>query len=215
MNKTAKIEMVGRKFGLLTVVKEVEVRNKNGHILYEVICNCGNKKEVLGHSLRNLKSRACNKCQAKLKGTHGMWKSDEFNIWNAMKFRCDKKRKNIYPYKSYAGRGITVCKEWIDSFEVFYNDMGKRPSINHSIDRIDVNKGYYKENCRWATMKEQSRNKTNNNLLEYKGEIKCASEWCEIINMPSSTFYNRLNRGWSMEKVMSTPSRVLNKKIKD
>ena len=176
MNKTAKIEMVGRKFGLLTVIKEVENRNKNGHILYEVICECGNKKEVLGHSLRLFKSRACNRCKSKLTGTHGMWKSNEFNIWNSMKFRCDDKNKNIFSYKQYAGREIKVCKEWIDSFEVFYRDMGKRPSEKHSIDRIDVNKGYYKENCRWATMKEQSRNKTNNRLMEYNGNLKCVSE---------------------------------------
>lgn len=197
--------MIGRKFGLLTVVEEVKERNKHGQIMYNVVCDCGNKKNVLGMSLRNSRSRACNKCQSKLKGSHGMWKTDEFKIWNSMKFRCDKKRLNIYPYKQYSGRGITVCSEWINSFEQFYNDMGKRPSKKHSIDRIDVNKGYYKENCRWATSKIQSRNKTNNRIFIINGVSKCASEICEELNMASSTFYNRLTRGWDIEKIINTP----------
>jgi hypothetical protein len=89
-------------------------------------------------------------------------RNNEYTIWQNMKTRCyNKKTPN---YKDYGGRGIVMSEQWKDSFETFYKDMGKRPSKKHSVDRIDNNKGYSKENCRWATMIEQARNKRNSSL---------------------------------------------------
>lgn len=204
MSITSKKQMINLKFGLFTVLNEVENRNKNGHILYYVICECGNKKTVLGSSLRNGSSKACNSCKHKITGTHGKYKTKEYKTWQSMRFRCDAKNN----YKNYSLKGITVCDEWND-FNVFLKDMGLAPTKKHSIDRINVYKGYNKNNCRWATDKLQARNRTNNKLIEYNGQVKCVSEWCEVLNMPYTTFSNRLKRGWSIEKTIKTP---INKK---
>jgi len=204
MSITSKKQMINLKFGLFTVLNEVENRNKNGHILYDVICECGNKKTVLGSSLRNGGSKACNSCKHKITGTHGKYKTKEYKTWTSMRFRCDAKKN----YKNYSLKGITVCDEWND-FNVFLKDMGLAPTKKHSIDRINVHKGYSKNNCRWATDKVQARNRTNNRLIEYNGQVKCISEWCEVLNMPHNTFSNRLKRGWSIEKTIKTP---INKK---
>lgn len=197
--------MVNKRFGILTVLFELQERNKNGHILYRVVCDCGKEKDVLGSSLRQGLSKSCNCCHL-LKGTHGMWKTKVFRTWTSMLSRCSNPKDPNY--KNYGLRGITVCESWKNSFVNFYNYMGDSNGL--TLDRIDVNKGYYKENCRWANMKTQSRNKRNNKLITYKGDVRCASEWCEILNMSNSTFHNRLLRGWSIEKTIDTP--ILNKR---
>lgn len=207
MGKTSKQSMIGSKYGILTVVSEVEFRNKNGHILYNVRCECGKEKQVLGSSLRTGASRSCNKCSI-LTGSHGMWKSREYKIWSSMKDRCYN--SNNISYKNYGGKGIFVCDSWKNSFKEFYKDMGDSNGL--TIDRIDVYGNYEKSNCRWATPKTQARNRTNNSNLTYKGDTMCVSEWCSIINIPISTFINRLKRGWSIEKCIETPINTKHKR---
>jgi hypothetical protein len=206
MSKTAKKNMVGLKFGLLTVISEQKERNKNGHIMYNVVCDCGKSKSVLGSSLRRGGSKSCNNCIL-LTGGHRMWKSREFKIWGSMKSRCSN--SNDPNYKYYGLRGIKVCERWINSFENFYLDMGKSSGL--SIDRIDVNGNYEPINCRWTDLKTQARNRTNNKLYTYLNETLCVSEWCERLNMPSSTFHNRIIRGWGIEKIITTPIRLKSK----
>ena len=203
---TSKKEMIGKNFGTLLVIKEVEERNKHGYIMYEVMCKCGKIKNVLGSSLRSGASRSCNKCHT-LTGSHGMWKSREFRIWISMKSRCSN--PNDPNYKNYGARGIKVCDEWVNNFKQFFLDMGNSNGL--SIDRINVNGIYEKDNCRWTDMKTQSRNKRNNNTFIINGIVKCASEICEELNMPTSTFHNRLKRGWTIEKIITTPIRKINK----
>ena len=205
MGKTSKQCMVGKKYGVLTVIFEIENRNKNGHILYHVKCDCGKEKQVLGASLRSGASRSCNNCSF-LTGSHGMWKSREFNIWQSMKDRCYNKNSPIF--KNYGLRGIKVCDRWLNSFKNFYSDMGNSNSL--SIDRINVNGNYELDNCRWANAKTQARNRTNNTVFTYLNETLCGSEWCEKLNMPTSTFYNRIKRGWSIDKIVNTPIRKKN-----
>lgn len=207
MGITSKVNIIGRKYGCLTVLSEIEKRNKNGHILYNVKCDCGKEKQVLGSSLRSGASRSCNKCSF-LTGSHGMWKSREFSIWQSMKDRCYN--SNNPGYKNYGGRGIIICDEWKNSFSNFYLDMGESNGL--TIDRIDVNGNYEPSNCRWATPKIQARNRTNNKVYSYLEETLCMSEWCEKLNMPTSTFNNRILRGWSIEKIINTP--IIISKIK-
>lgn len=131
--------------------------------------------------------------------THGMSKSLEYRTWILMKRRCYD--INDINYKSYGGRGIKVCPEWIESFETFFAYMGKKPSHNHSIDRINTNGNYEPGNVRWATRLQQARNKRMNRLIEYMGESKTMGQWCEILHLPLKRTELRFNRGHPLDIV--------------
>ena len=107
-------------------------------------------------------------------------------------------------FDSYGKRGIKICDKWLNSFEKFLEDMGKRPSKSHSIDRIDVNGDYTPENCRWADTKTQARNKRNTIIVNYKGVEKSVIELCEELNLNYSKIISRLKRGWLVEKAFET-----------
>jgi hypothetical protein len=116
-----------------------------------------------------------------------------------MKGRCNS--RNHTEFSRYGGRGITVCERW-NSFELFLEDMGKRPS-GSSIDRIDVNGNYCPENCKWSTAKEQARNKRNNVVLTIDGESKTVAEWCENPSAArDKTIYKRVKIGWSAKEAV-------------
>lgn len=131
----------------------------------------------------------------------------EYQIWKGIRKRCfNPKCKN---YEIYGGKGVTMSDEWKGSFEKFYVDMGNRPTPNHSIDRIDPNGNYRKENCRWATPIEQSRNKSNNVLITYNGESKTLGEWSEVTGITPSALRNRIYRSnWTLERAFTLPSGV-------
>lgn len=119
-----------------------------------------------------------------------------------MKRRCDN--PNAANYYLYGARGIKYDKRWIN-FENFLEDMGERPTVNHSLDRIDNSKEYSKDNCRWATALEQANNKRNNRFIEYNNEKKTLSQWARVAEISTGTLFARLNvQGWSMEKAMNT-----------
>lgn len=137
---------------------------------------------------------------------HGMSSHRLYSIWDSMKSRCY--RKTTAPYAKYGGRGITVCDEWKNSFQAFYDwamENGYRDDL--SIDRIDVNGSYCPENCRWVTMREQENNRRNNKLITYNGETHTQAEWCELLSIPPHVMTNRLKRGWSIERAFTTKVR--------
>jgi hypothetical protein len=135
--------------------------------------------------------------------THGLSGSVEYGIWSAIKSRC--LNKNHHAYSRYGGRGITVCKQWADSFENFLKDVGRRPSPLHTIERIKNSNGYNPKNIRWATRKEQGRNTRANKLITINGEAKCVSEWCERFNISQQLVSNRVNcLGWDYLKALTT-----------
>lgn len=133
--------------------------------------------------------------------THGLSKTTEYRTWNAMLQRCQNPKNTAF--NRYGGRGIIVCDRW-QLFENFYADMGPRPSPKHSIDRINNDGDYEPDNCRWATPHEQARNKRGNYLVEWRGEIKCLTEWSEVVGLTCDTIKRRLDSGWSVERVMTT-----------
>lgn len=152
----------------------------------------------------------CNNCNiSNLNKTHGQsHKTPEWVTWASMHRRCYN--VNTADYAHYGARGITVDPRWHgpDGFMTFFKDMGLRPSDDHSIDRIDTNGPYSPENCRWATAKEQARNKTNNLILTVKGESKTLAEWAEQYYISSDTIRSRLRYGWSEEDAVTTPVRI-------
>lgn len=130
------------------------------------------------------------------KKTHGMSKTPEYNSWCAMRRRCKDKTNT-----NYGARGISVCERW-QSFEAFYADMGPRPSPKHTIDRLDNEKDYSSDNCRWATPIEQGRTRRTNVYLENEQEKHHIAEWARRLDMKAVTLYHRLYKGWDEIKAL-------------
>jgi hypothetical protein len=120
-------------------------------------------------------------------------------IWAKMRSRCNNPK--CPGYINYGARGITVCDRWNHSFEAFLEDMGEPPK-GYTLDRIDVNKGYSKENCRWADSKQQANNRRSNVLLTIDGVTHTATEWAEINGLNPKTVRERLRRGWTPEEAL-------------
>lgn len=131
--------------------------------------------------------------------THGMRKTAEYRCWMGMRDRCNN--KNSKYFKNYGARGIKLSPRW-DKFENFFADMGKRPTGTF-IERIDNEKGYSPDNCKWADRVEQNNNKRTNRLLIFRGETKTATQWGKIYGISYNTITERLARGWSVEKAIT------------
>lgn len=122
-----------------------------------------------------------------------------YNAWRHMINRCENPNDNRFAY--YGGRGIKVCERWRSSFENFLEDMGERPP-NRSLDRIDNDRGYEPGNCRWATRKEQARNKRTTRFIVFRGERRPLVEWAEILGIPAYSIWNRIRLGWTDEEAL-------------
>lgn len=135
---------------------------------------------------------------------HGASTTPEYNAWRAIKQRCHN--PNSRYYKWYGERGIAICERWRDSFQNFLEDMGERPSDKHTLDRIDTDKGYSPDNCRWATRKEQSNNLRKNIPITYQGRTQTISEWADELGFKYFNLYNRICRyGWTVERAFTEP----------
>lgn len=134
-------------------------------------------------------------------------RSKEYNAWYHMIRRCFYSKTPFY--ENYGGRGITVCDRWlgVDGFDNFYQDMGVSPSSKHSIDRIDSNGNYSPDNCRWATGKEQARNRRTTKLITIGKETKSMVEWCEVYDIQYSLVKDRISDGWEPLEAFTTPKK--------
>lgn len=190
--------LIGNEYNRLTVLSYS--RKENNKHLWMCECICGNIKELNSGDIKSNKVRSCG-ClkEEELKKrftTHGFTKNKSYQTWKHIKQRC--LNENCKSYHKYGGCGINICDRWL-IFENFLFDMGE-PKEGQSIDRIDNDKGYFKENCRWATSKEQCRNKKFNIKLTHDNQTKCVSEWAEIYNICKDTIYYRFKKGWSHEE---------------
>ena len=181
---------------------------KNKKTYASFLCRCGNKHIARVYSVKIGKTKSCGCYTAKFRTKHGRRNTTEYRIWQKMKRRCLVEKDKDFP--NYGGRGITICKDWEESFEKFYRDMGDRPSKNHCMERVDNNKGYCKENCVWATFKEQANNRRSSRWITYNGETKTLSQWCEQFNIIPQTFLSRIQRGMSIGQALSKPVRKRN-----
>ena len=193
--------MVRKKFNMLTVM--LDVGYSHGQQSYLCACDCGNKLVVTGQRLRNGQSKSCGCLSRKLtqirNKRHGLAGTSIYRIWAKIKMRC--RNINDPSYKNYGGRGINMCDEWFNSFEQFYKDVGDKPE-GLSLDRIDNNKGYFKENCRWATKAEQSKNRRNTIFLEYNNKVMCLKDWARELNKPYSSMKMYFKKGLSIEQII-------------
>lgn len=185
----------------------------------EVICDCS---KIMFKSLTNIKRGNITSCgcrrrevMSKRQKTHGLTKINGiinpiYSAWMSMKQRC-KGQSSMRNKKYYKDKGVTVCQEWLDSFEVF-NDWAIKNGWEKglSLDRINGDGNYSPLNCRWGTDEIQNRNRSNNYILEAFGERKCLSEWVQDIRceVHANTIKSRIeNYGWEVERAISTPSK--------
>jgi hypothetical protein len=195
-------DLTGRKFNKLTVL---EFSHKIGRKAYwKCKCDCGNIAAIRSDSLKNGHSKSCgcyhDSCDYKV--THGLSHNKIYDTYVNMKGRCLNPDHQSYP--DYGGRGITICEKWM-TFEGFYEDMKIGYSDDLSLDRIDNSKGYYKENCRWATKEQQQNNTRWNRYLTYNGTTQSVSQWAHQLGVGVSTLATRLRRGWTIERALTTP----------
>lgn len=204
----------GLKFGRLTV-ETFSHRDECGGYQWLVVCECGTRKTVAASNLRgSTKSCGCLKREldkAKLV-THGKSGSRTHRAWKSMLARCYT--PSATGFQNYGARGVKVCEKWRTSFEAFLQDMGEVPE-GFTLDRVDVNGDYEPENCRWATRKQQGRNKRNNRVLIGGGGTTLV-EAAEASVMPYDAIRARLNRGWSLSAAVSAPrnTKMFSRKIK-
>ena len=199
---------IGDKIGRLTI-KALPKHDPYKPQLAVCDCECGNTTTANLASIRFGNTLSCGcirrETAAARKLKHGYAaggrKTSEYQIWKSMKQRCGNPKNAAY--KNYGGRGIKVCRRGISSFENFLKDMGRRPSANHSIDRINNNLGYSPSNCRWVTSRENCNNKRNCLMLTFKGETMSASDWAMRLGLNPETFRDRFSYGWPLEKIFS------------
>ncbi len=117
--------------------------------------------------------------------------STEYMCWGTMKKRCVN--PNTKRYSDYGGRGIKVCDRWLNSFQNFFDDMGRRPSPNHSLDRINNDGDYEPTNCAWRTRHEQGSNKRNNRWIEVNGERRTMAQWATLLNIRNSQIHQMID----------------------
>jgi len=126
-------------------------------------------------------------------------------VWSCMKNRCYN--KHAHNYRFYGGAGIKVCDRWRKSFAAFVSDLPKRPSMDHTLDRINTDGDYEPGNCRWATKLQQARNSKCNKVISFNGESMCVAAWAEKTGIAKDVLYQRLNRlGWTVERALTIPT---------
>lgn len=206
---------VGDKFGRLTVTglirKETCGRFRNFSVCK---CECGITKDVLQSSLFKGITKSCGcysaEVTARTMTSHGKACSPVYQAWYSMKRRCYGNAKRDQPYRD---RGIIVCERWLSSFQNFYTDVGDRPTLRHSIDRINNDGNYEPGNVRWALPNVQARNTTRSKRYFFDGKNLTLPEWSEDTGLSISVLRDRIVYcGWSVEKALTTPVRLSGKK---
>lgn len=203
---------LGEKYNRWTIIGFDE--NNSGYIICQ--CDCSKTKRVKKSHLLSGCSKSCGCLQKekvrKIKYKHGLYQTRLYKTWNNMKSRCYNPKTTHYYL--YGGKGIKVCEEWKKDFISFYNwAMKNGYKEGLTIDRIDSDKNYCPENCRWATYKEQNSHlkytekiKIKPCVIEYNGEKMNLTEWANKLGMNPKTLHARYERGWSIERMLNTPT---------
>lgn len=201
----------GQKFGRLTAVTFVG-RDIHHTPIWLWKCDCGKQHKATSDNITKGKTKSCG-ClrnertisRNKDRAIHGMSHTTPHIIWWAMIQRCYN--ENHEAYRNYGGRGIVVCDRWKESFLSFYADMWPRTSPVHTLDRIDNDGPYCKENCKWSTLSEQARNRRFNRFVLFEGRSITTAEAASIYGMEANTLRRRLNKGWNVHTAITTKVR--------
>lgn len=200
-----RIDIIGRRFGQLTVERLAPHDSRYNDSMWACRCDCGAECVARGSKLRQGKKRSCGRkgCYSKL--IINEVAAEELKIWQSMQNRCYNKRDS--GYRLYGKRGIKMCPQWKNNFAQFISDMRPRPSSKHSVDRYPNNDGNYEPgNCRWATQKEQMRNTRKTVFVEFDGQRQPLVALAEQFGLTRRMVFRRLERGWSLEDALLTPS---------
>lgn len=198
------VDLTGRTFGRLTVLHATGERTRYGRV-WQCRCACGEDFQATAGVLGNGNTSSCG-CARKEKTiarntSHGMAHSPEYSVWQAMRKRC--RNPNDAEYANYGGRGVIVEDRWNDSFQHFYEDLGPRPSPQHSIERADPNGNYGPANCRWATPVEQSRNRRVSRMVTCEGRTINMADLAEVAGVNYDKLKYRLNKGMTPEEAIA------------
>ena len=184
----------GERFGRLTVLKYAG-DNKRHDSLWVCECDCGKiTNPIPNSSLQSGNTRSCGCLFVDSHTKHGLKNTRLYSVWQGMKARCY--RKSHPHYKIYGGRGITICREWQNDFQAFYDwAMSYGYADDLTIDRIDVNGNYEPDNCRWVTVQAQLNNRRNTTFVEINGQIKSLSQWADFAGLKYYTVRQRFKKG--------------------
>lgn len=202
-------DLTGQRFGKLVVIERYG--SHKGHSQWKCKCDCGNYSIVTTGNLNSGHSKTCGCSYYESKNIkHGLRHTRLYGVWLNIKRRCYLETKP--DYERYGGRGIKMCDDWKNDFASFYewaykNGYDENASyMECTLDRINTDKDYSPDNCRWVSNKVQQNNKRNNIILSYKGETKTLSIWAEELDLPYKTLYSRLKyRKWSVEEAFERP----------
>lgn len=204
------IDLTGKKFGRLTVLERTDdlIQPSGQHKTQWLCkCDCGNLITVQGCNLKSEHTQSCG-CYSQdypSHTKHNKCKTRLYKCWKHIKQRCYD--KNSKEYINYGGRGITVCNEWLNDFQVFYDwAMANGYKDDLTIDRIDVNGNYEPSNCRWVTVKVQNNNKRSNRLITYNEKTQTLAQWADELQINYKKLYARIvTFSWNIEKAFNTP----------
>lgn len=201
-------DLSGQRFGRWTVIGRADdsITKKGYHnIMWHCVCDCGTSKDVRGKSLTEGISKSCGclmrECVSERMSQHNGFGTRLYAVWNSMRQRCNN--PNNQAYENYGGRGISICPQW-DDFGVFrawaesvgYRDDAERGEL--TLDRIDVDKDYSPDNCRFVDMRTQANNRRRSIIVEYDGESHPLSVWAEILGVQYPTLWKQYKNGQSI-----------------
>lgn len=212
-----KKNLLGERFGLLTVTEERPSRMSGNRLvtMWHCKCDCGNELDVIANSLTGGRTKSCGCAKAKMisqrVAKHRGIDDRLYKVWANMKARCHN--PNHTSFSDYGGRGIKVCSEWDDysAFRDWALANGYNANANYgecTIDRINNDGDYTPDNCRWVDMSVQrtnTRTPSNARLIEYNGKTKRLCEWATITGLKPSTLGERLRRGWNVSDALTEP----------
>lgn len=193
---------VGTVFNRLTVISEAP--KQRGSKYWVCRCICGKEKTVRERHLTHGHTMSCgclfSERLADRNRTHGKSTTTIYRLWANLPQRCGNPNNPAFKY--YGGRGITVCDRWVNSFENFVADMGEPPP-GATLDRVDNNKGYSPDNCRWASREDQANNMRSNRLITLRGVTMTTIQWARRLGLNPGNVYSRLHRGWTPERALT------------